>query len=1172
MFSVISEYSQGKPILVFAATRNLCIKAAGTLVKSYQSAKESGRRLPWSVRSRGTLSCDNKQLDEYSEFGVAFHHGGLSLEDRRKVETSFRAGKIGIIVATSTLAVGVNLPAHTVILAGTYQWSGSGMIPLTDLDVSCSTVYLICCIGQFLDSQCFQVQQMIGRAGRPQYDTEGTAIILCAEKDTAKYRDLINSSTTIESCLHEHLIEHINTEIGLKTITCLQDGQEWIKNSFLYVRIQQNPRHYSGILSSAGPAAYRWEEALTRLVDKALQDLQGRDMVAIQESESSPVPPELRPISATVYGEAMSGNCLSFETMCHILDIPPKASLETLLHALSTAQEYADLKLRNGEKLFYKSLAKDPGMRYSLPNGISPSTSAHKVFILLQMTLGNVDWEPYKDQLKQGSSGPIFDSYQVFRVAPRVCKAMATIALQKEDGETLKNSLNLIRIVSGKAWPGTAVIFRQIDAIGPKSITVLGSKGITTFHKLAKTDPRQIEMLLNRQTGFGNKIVTSAKSFPVFHVSIRQESQVPSNATAPINILFRVEIKVEGNLIESSKKKAASAKTLSVVAVLTDGTYVAYRKASAKTLRPEDLTMVLPARIQYSNQRFQVIVGLDQVSGCSAQAECKPTVPDGVLQSPVTNGSTKVQHDDIEIPRPFASMPDPLENAFGQNEDVDELMEETTGEIRPQVQDLARLPNGNWPCSHNCASKSACKHTCCKEGTKKRPRGLANRALTKQTSIQAVEQQKPKAKLNDIPTKEKDFPIFASPQPKTGRVRKSLPLTQYEQIDLRSASDSDTTEDEKELLNRILKGPRHNGAKSPKRQKIASVDSNDFDDPSFDKAVEHMDLDFELKALSSKGPAARDTAQKRDTVMEPNSRKAGLPSTLSVKSKCAGERVKSRRPQPVKRNRQVLYTSSQSDGTNTPTAVAKTLGKGTGPVFAADLVDDRAPSILSPKQEQPLFAMFDEGMNSFSPGIDFDPDFTNDGLLDSGEKDDSAHPLTAKAKDVRVLVGDRSPERDEELEAFLDLDDYLSAPKATATPSLQSKRTRFSRPAPVDVTVSNAGNTPNLLTASSQSGPSMASARKSMDTKPQAIMNDPSVESARKVDRQLSPPLRLDASGQTSNAPGINKPGTVQLDNDKDTDYAMFDTKEGEEQSEEQDDLLADFNEWVKETGTVQLG
>jgi ATP-dependent DNA helicase HFM1/MER3 len=133
---VISDHSQGKPILVFAATRNLCIKAAASLVKSYQTAKDTGRRLPWSVRGRTALSCENKQLDEYSEFGVAFHHGGLSLEDRRKVETAFRAGKIAIIVATSTLAVGVNLPAHTVILAGTYQWSGSGMISLTDLDVS----------------------------------------------------------------------------------------------------------------------------------------------------------------------------------------------------------------------------------------------------------------------------------------------------------------------------------------------------------------------------------------------------------------------------------------------------------------------------------------------------------------------------------------------------------------------------------------------------------------------------------------------------------------------------------------------------------------------------------------------------------------------------------------------------------------------------------------------------------------------------------------------------------------------------------------------------------------------------------------------------------------------------------------------------------------------------
>lgn len=878
LFQLICDHSQGKPTLVFVPTRNLCIKAAGAIAKAYETALETGRRVPWSNHGRAKLSCESKNLEEYSACGVAFHHGGLSLEDRRKVETAFRSGKIMVIVATSTLAVGVNLPARTVILAGTYQWSGLGMIDLSDLDV----------------------QQMIGRAGRPQYDTEGTAIILCAEKKQGKYRDLINSSTTIESCLHDHLIEHINTEIGLRTITCLQEGEEWIRNSFLYVRIQQNPRHYSGILSAAGVAAHQWESALTRLVEKAIEDLQGRDMVEIQDSNGTPESPELRNISATIYGETMSSSCLSFKTMCSILDIPAKSSLETLLHVLSNAHEYADLKLRNGEKLFYKALAKDADMRFQLPNGAAPTTAAHKVFFIVQMTLGNVDIDQYKEQLKQGASGPALDSYQVFRMAPRICKAMATVALQKEDGETLKNALQLTRIVSGKAWPGSSVIFRQIDAIGAKSIQVLASKGITSFQSLARTDPRKIEMLLNRQTGFGNKIVAAAKAFPVFNVVIKQETHVPTVATAPVDIQFRVEISVEGNLVESSKKKHTQPRTISVVALLSDGTYVAYRKANVKTLRVEDLAITLSARIQYTNQKFQVIVGLDQASGCSAQAEFKPDVPDGILESPVTNGVEKFE--DQEDVKPPKTATRPLPPPPRQDDEKDELLSSGAEEDVKVV----RLSNGNWPCSHSCIDKRACKHKCCKEGTKKKPKTALKRALAKNPSNSATASRGDGGNVKlEISPGPSDRPTSKRTQVKSNSVRRKVTKTGDKIIDLCADSDPSSTEDEKEAVGRILGTQLEGHSRKPKRLRLANTDSDEFDDPAFDDAVQHMDVERSIvstlqpsknasRFIKGNTSRAKDIAPKKSVSARPEPLDSGIGTTVGKKAN---------RPQPVRRVR-----------------------------------------------------------------------------------------------------------------------------------------------------------------------------------------------------------------------------------------------------------------------------
>ncbi len=86
--------------------------------------------------------------------GVAFHHAGLSYDLRVFVETLFRKGLIKVVVCTPTLSSGVNMPAKVVIIK----------------DVGLLKSYLL------LNNN--MLHQMCGRAGRPGFDTKGTAIIL----------------------------------------------------------------------------------------------------------------------------------------------------------------------------------------------------------------------------------------------------------------------------------------------------------------------------------------------------------------------------------------------------------------------------------------------------------------------------------------------------------------------------------------------------------------------------------------------------------------------------------------------------------------------------------------------------------------------------------------------------------------------------------------------------------------------------------------------------------------------------------------------------------------------------------------------------------------------------------------------------------------------------------
>lgn len=189
----------GKQILIFVASRRSAEAYAEKLGRALDM--EFGKAEDILVIDPPTPQCE--RLKHSLEKGVAFHHAGLHPGQKRLIEKWFRNGELKVIVATPTLAMGVNLPAFRVLVRDLKRFSGgySDFIP------------------------AMEINQMLGRAGRLGFDDRGEAIINAkteAELEWARRIDEIEdvySKMSVGPVLRSHLLamiaEGMNTEEDL---------------------------------------------------------------------------------------------------------------------------------------------------------------------------------------------------------------------------------------------------------------------------------------------------------------------------------------------------------------------------------------------------------------------------------------------------------------------------------------------------------------------------------------------------------------------------------------------------------------------------------------------------------------------------------------------------------------------------------------------------------------------------------------------------------------------------------------------------------------------------------------------------------------------------------------------------------------------------------------------
>ncbi len=153
----------GGQCLVFVSTRRSAEAQATKLARVVRDRLDPEALAALEARA-GDLEAGQEESGQTSrklrkliEAGACYHTAGLDAAQRRLVEAAFRAGEIKVLCATPTLAAGVNTPARRVIIRDLTRFeAGYGSMPLPIMEV----------------------QQMMGRAGRPRYDPYGEAVLL----------------------------------------------------------------------------------------------------------------------------------------------------------------------------------------------------------------------------------------------------------------------------------------------------------------------------------------------------------------------------------------------------------------------------------------------------------------------------------------------------------------------------------------------------------------------------------------------------------------------------------------------------------------------------------------------------------------------------------------------------------------------------------------------------------------------------------------------------------------------------------------------------------------------------------------------------------------------------------------------------------------------------------
>lgn len=273
---------------------------------------------------------------------------------------------------------------------------------------------------RYVDFPITDVLQMMGRAGRPQFDDSGIAVIMVHDVKKHFYKKFLYEPFPVESSLLSVLADHLNAEIVATTITSKQEAMEYLTWTYFFRRLLVNPSYYE--LESIDNKDIN--KYLSNLIQNCLDDLEQSSCITIGDSGE---------LNATISGKIASFYYLYHTSLKIFQDtLNDDIDIESLIDIVSLASEFDQLPVRHNEDKMNGDLSNDVPLKVNMYSLDSPHTKCN---LLLQAHFSRVGL-PCSDYLT--------DTKSVLDQCLRVMQAMLDFCAHKG---WLKVSLYIINLM-----------------------------------------------------------------------------------------------------------------------------------------------------------------------------------------------------------------------------------------------------------------------------------------------------------------------------------------------------------------------------------------------------------------------------------------------------------------------------------------------------------------------------------------------------------------------------------------------------------------------------------------------------------------------------------------------------------------------------------------------------